>query len=55
MMPGLPLLLSGSLVTVEISILAGVLALAAATVAGLARQSRRRILRWPAAAYTNRL
>ena len=50
-MPGLPLLLSGSLVTIEISILAGALALAAAAIAGLARQSRRRILRWPAAAY----
>jgi len=50
-MPGLPLLLSGTLVTIEISILSGMLALAAAGVAGLARQSGRRILRWPAAAY----
>jgi polar amino acid transport system permease protein len=50
-MPGLPLLLSGSLVTIEISVLSGMVALAAAAVAGLARQSRHRILRWPAAAY----
>ena len=51
MIPGLPLLLSGSLVTIEISVLSGMVALAAAAVAGLARQSRRRVLRWPAAAY----
>ncbi len=55
MMPGLPLLLAGSLVTIEISVLAGLLALVAALVAalaaGLARQSARRALRWPAAAY----
>ena len=51
MIPGLPLLLSGSLVTIEVSVLSGMVALAAAAVAGLARQSRRRVLRWPATAY----
>jgi polar amino acid transport system permease protein len=51
MIPGLPLLLSGSLVTVEISVLSGLLALAAAAMAGLARQSSRRALRWPAILY----
>ncbi len=51
MMPGLPLLLSGSLVTIEISVLSGLLALAAAGLAGIARQSARRALRWPAALY----
>ena len=51
MIPGLPLLLSGSLVTIEVSVLSGLLALVAAMLAGLARQSRRRVLRWPAAAY----
>lgn len=51
MMPGLPLLLAGSLVTVEISVLAGLLALLAALTAGLARQSAHRALRWPATAY----
>ena len=51
MIPGVPLLLAGSMVTVEISVLAGLLALVAALGAGLARQSARRALRWPAAAY----
>ena len=51
MIPGIPLLLSGSLVTVEISVLAGLLALAAAGMAGMARQSTRRAVRWPAIAY----
>lgn len=51
MMPGLPLLLRGSLVTIEISILSGVLALFAAGLAGLARQSALGALRWPAAVY----
>ncbi len=51
MIPGLPLLLSGSLVTIEISVLSGLLALVFAAMAGLARQSARRALRWPATAY----
>ena len=51
MIPGLPLLLSGSLVTIEISVLSAILSLAAAALAGLARQSSRRTLRWPAAIY----
>lgn len=51
MIPGLPLLLSGSLVTIEISVLSGLLALAMAALAGLARQSPRRALRWPAVIY----
>ncbi len=45
------LLLSGALVTLEIALLAGVLAFAAAVLAGLARQARLRVLRWPAAVY----
>ena len=51
MIPGLPLLLSGSLVTIAISVLSGILALVMAALAGLARQSRQRALRWPAVAY----
>ena len=51
MIPGLPLLLAGSLVTIEISVLAGLLALVAAMAAGLARQSAHRTLRWPATVY----
>ena len=51
MIPGLPLLLSGSLVTIAISVLSGTLALVMAALAGLARQSRHRALRWPAVAY----
>lgn len=51
MMPGIGLLLAGSLVTIEISLLSGALALIAAGLAGLARQSRRRLLRWPAIVY----
>ncbi len=50
-MPGIGLLLAGSLVTIEISLLSGALALIAAGLAGLARQSRRRLLRWPAIVY----
>ena len=45
------MLLSGSLVTVEISVLSGLLALAAAAMAGMARQSGHRALRWPAIVY----
>ncbi len=50
-MPGLPLLLSGCLVTIEISILAAILVFVSAVLAGVGRQSRQRILRWPATAY----
>lgn len=45
------LLLSGAVVTIEIALLAGLLASAAAVAAGFGRLSRRRALRWPAAVY----
>jgi len=44
-------LLRGLAVTLEITAVAGVLAVAIAPAAGLARSSSRRWLRWPAAAY----
>lgn len=44
-------LLRGLAVTLEITAVAGVLAVAIALAAGLARSSSRRWLRWPAAAY----
>ena len=50
-MPGLPLLLSGCLVTIEISVLSAMLALAAAALAGVGRQSAHRAVRWPSVAY----
>lgn len=51
MIQGAPLLLSGAATTLEIALLAAPLALVMATLAGLARLSPHRALRWPATAY----
>ena len=49
--PYLPLLLDGLLVTLALTVCGMALALAVAFTAGLARLSRRRLLRWPASVF----